>query len=71
MVSVDSLGTTERMADRILFMPLRAEGGSAAKYSATVFGFPGSLLATVRLVGFARFIPAMLQGLPLRVHALV
>src|SRR6266568_1517268 len=74
MVSVASGGTTDRIAARILFKVLRAGSGTPARYSSTFFGttFCGVGLpfaAELRLPEFSFFTRAMLQELPLQVHA--
>src|SRR5882724_192711 len=68
MVSVASLGTTERIAARILFKVLLAGCESAARYSSTLFGLLPLLVAGLRLLDFERFMWAMLRELWLPVH---
>src|SRR3989442_1053244 len=69
MVSVASGGTADRIAARILFRVLRAGSGRPARYSSTFFGAPLPFAAELRLPDFTFFMRAMLQGLPLQVHA--
>src|SRR2546422_6990513 len=69
MVSVASGGTADRIAARILFRVLRAGSGTPARYSSTFFGAPVPFAAERRLPDFTFFMRAMLQGLPLQVHA--
>src|SRR6266446_10094256 len=69
MVSVACGGTTERIAARILFKVLRAGSGTPARYSSTFFGAPLAFATELRLPNFTFFMRAMLQELPLQVHA--
>src|SRR5947209_16013000 len=69
MVSVASGGTADRIAARTLFKVLRAGSGTPARYSSTFFGAPAPFAAGPRWPDFTFFMPAMLQGLPLQVHA--
>src|SRR5438128_5236701 len=69
MVSVASGGTTDRIAARILFKVLRAGSGTPARYSSKFFGAPLAFAAELRLPEFSFFTRAMLQELPLQVHA--
>jgi len=69
MVSVASGGTADRIAARILFKVLRAGSGTPARYSSTFFGAPLPFAAELRLPDFTFFMRAMLQELPLQVHA--
>src|SRR5438045_543864 len=69
MVSVASGGTADRIAARTLFKVLRAGSGTSARYSSTFFGAPAPFAAGPRWPGFTFFMRAMLQGLPLQVHA--
>src|SRR5437879_9653522 len=69
MVSVASGGTADRIAARILFKVLRAGSGTPARYSSTFFGAPAPFAAGPRWPDFTFFMPGMLQGLPLQVHA--
>ena len=69
MVSVASGGTADRIAARILFKVLRAGSGTPARYSSTFFGAPLPFAAELPLPDFTFFMRAMLQGLPLQVHA--
>src|SRR5207245_9866420 len=69
MVSVASGGTTDRIAARILFNVLRAGSGTPARYSSKYFGAPLAFAAELRLPEFSFFTRAMLQELPLQVHA--
>src|SRR5437660_359582 len=69
MVSVASGGTADRIAARILFKVLRAGSGTPARYSSTFFGAPLPFPTKLRLPDFTFFMRAMLQELPLQVHA--
>src|SRR5437016_4990966 len=69
MVSVASGGTTDRIAARTLSKVLRAGSGTPARYSSTFFGAPAPFAAGPRWPDFTFFMPGMLQGLPLQVHA--
>src|SRR5690348_1692001 len=69
MVSAASGGTADRIAARILFKVLRAGSGTPARYSSTFFGAPLPFAAEVRSPDFTFFMRAMLQELPLPVHA--
>src|SRR5260370_41287154 len=69
MVSVVSGGTAERIAARILFKVLRVGSGTPARYSSTFFGAPLPFATELRLPDFTFFMRAMLQELPLQVHA--
>src|SRR6266702_3035423 len=69
MVSVACGGTADRIAARILFKVLRAGCGTPARYSSTFFGAPLPFATKLRLPDFTFFMRAMLQELPLQVHA--
>src|SRR6267143_1537791 len=69
MASVASGGTADRIAARILFKVLRAGSGTPARYSSTFFGAPLPFAAELRSPDFTFFMRAMLQELPLQVHA--
>src|SRR5437879_2875066 len=69
MVSVACGGTADRIAARILFKVLRAGSGTPARYSSTFFGAPLPFATELRLPDFTFFMRAMLQELPLQVHA--
>src|SRR6266550_6021342 len=69
MVSAASGGTADRIAARILFKVLRAGSGTPARYSSTFFGAPLPFATELRLPDFIFFMRAMLQELPLQVHA--
>src|ERR1700732_1079231 len=70
MVSVASGGAADRIAARILLQVLRAGSGTLARYSSTSFGAPLPFAAERRLPDFTFFMRAMLQELPLQIHAL-
>src|SRR5260370_41631506 len=69
MVSVVSGGTADGIAARILFKVLGAGSGTPARYSSTFFGAPLPFAAELRSPDFTFFMRAMLQELPLQVHA--
>src|SRR5438876_6081790 len=69
MVSAASGGTADRIAARILFKVLRAGSATPARYSSTFFVAPLPFATELRLPDFTFFMRAMLQELPLQVHA--
>jgi hypothetical protein len=54
-----------------LIKVLRAGSGTAARYSSTLLGAALPFAGALRLPDFARFMPAMLQGLFLQVQTMV
>src|SRR5450631_94795 len=69
MISMASGGTADRIVERSLFKVLRASSGTPAIYSSTFFGATLTFATERRLADFAFFMRAMLQDLPLPVHA--
>src|SRR5438309_11600421 len=69
MVSVPPGGTADRTAARGFMRVLRVDSEPLPTYSSTFFGAPRPVAAGLRLRDLTFFTRAMLQELPLGVHA--